>query len=668
MFPLRVLCTRFKTGTSKTGRILATSLLAAAALTQGAAAHVYQFDNTTGAAIPTLSAGGGGTAVYSQSGLNLAIADNTYNGSQASMTCTTMVIAPEPGFNAINGPVTVTIAMSHTYVGDLVIKLFRTSPAGDNFTLVSRPGVSESADNGNDANGWGDTSNLAIGFPLTYAASATTESEDMGAGLGDDTTICQSGGSPCTYNPNNGASLQSEDLADLNGDNKGGSWSLCIGDAGPGDTGTLAGWSINFGSVGPPDPSDANCDAGTGSLSVTFGVSDTFTATSLAVGLNASHANRGDIRASLAAPDGTVYPLITQSGDTDDNYDIYLIANTDSGSDNVGLLDDNDSDPAATAPYFNRLVNGISGLDGVSESANGTWTLRLCDRTDNSVTGTFNRARLALVDSAASAQVCTSRLTYNWGANGQNANFTSFTVGGITVTETAALNYLGAGANNFTTSTESDGGQAGFYRLYMAPESIDGDPLDYEDMGQLVTFSFSETVQDLEFSLTDNDWANSDFEDILRVEGTGPLAGYARYTRSAASGTPSFSFAGDILEGDTENVNTTNGGTSTYFFDRGLNTASVIYLSGNEVAGTGEPNDQLVTITDFQFCAFDFGDAPDTYGTLLNNGAHHILGRRLVHLGANAPDGEIDGQTGGGVATADDGAGVGSINDEDGTE
>ncbi len=261
-----------------------------------------------------------------------------------------------------------------------------------------------------------------------------------------------------------------------------------------------------------------------------------------------------------------------------------------------------------------------------------------------------------------------STVTYDWSANGQHANFTSFNVGGITVSETTTTNFSGGSTNNFTTSTETDGGQTGFYRLYMAPENIADPDLDPENMGQLLTFSFSETVQDLQFSLTDSDWTDNDYEDILRVEATGPSSGFVRYARSTPAGAPSFSFAGDLLEGDTANDNATNGSTSTWASSiADSNTTSMVYLAGNEIAGTGEPNDQLVTITDFSFCAFDFGDAPDTYGTTLGaGGAQHVLASRELWMGVNRTDGETTIDVANPAATADDIAAIGGINDGDG--
>ncbi|HSM50573.1 MAG TPA: GEVED domain-containing protein, partial [Thermoanaerobaculia bacterium] len=73
-----------------------------------------------------------------------------------------------------------------------------------------------------------------------------------------------------------------------------------------------------------------------------------------------------------------------------------------------------------------------------------------------------------------------------------------------------------------------------------------------------------------------------------------------------------------------------------------------------------------IGVSDFVFCAFDFGDAPASYGTALaDDGARHVLGRRSLWLGANPPDGEADGAPGAG-ASDDDTTQIGGVNDEDG--
>ncbi|MDH5821962.1 DUF11 domain-containing protein [Luteimonas sp. RD2P54] len=62
-------------------------------------------------------------------------------------------------------------------------------------------------------------------------------------------------------------------------------------------------------------------------------------------------------------------------------------------------------------------------------------------------------------------------------------------------------------------------------------------------------------------------------------------------------------------------------------------------------------------------CFYDWGDAPDSYGTLLaSNGARHAIVAGSPYLGADLPDFEVDGQSSAG-ASGDDLTGV---DDEDG--
>lgn len=180
-------------------------------------------------------------------GLGLAIPDNAYNGTTATMLCNSINV-PSGGGDIVDDA-TVQIRMSHTFVGDLTIKLL--SPAGTTVTLVSRPGVLETADDGNDTAGFGENSNLAVANPLTYEQAAITESEDMGRvpiDLATGQTICLDGGTPCNYNPNRGAAIStSEDLSTaFDGENKVGNWQLCLGDSAAADTGSLDGWTLTL--------------------------------------------------------------------------------------------------------------------------------------------------------------------------------------------------------------------------------------------------------------------------------------------------------------------------------------------------------------------------------------------------------------------------------------
>jgi len=138
---------------------------------------------------------------------------------------------------------TVQVAMSHTWIGDLTIKLI--SPAGTPITLVSRPGLVEPADDGTGC--CGDSSNLAIGFPLTYDDAAPNSAETMGGTIGTNDVVCQTD-SLCNFSPAPGAATAGN-LGSLNGQSKVGNWQLCLGDSGGGDLGTLDGWTLTLGTT-----------------------------------------------------------------------------------------------------------------------------------------------------------------------------------------------------------------------------------------------------------------------------------------------------------------------------------------------------------------------------------------------------------------------------------
>ena len=195
-------------------------------------------------------------------GLGIAIPDNTYNGTQGSMTCNTIAVPSGGGGGDTVDNLRVTIRMNHTFVGDLTIKLI--GPTAIVTTLTSRPGVIETADDGNDTAGFGENSNLANANPLTYEQVAVTESEMMGKvpvdhATGD--TICLFAGSPCSYNPDNGAATSSEDLSTAyDGTTKVGNWQICIADSAGADTGSLDGWTLDLFATTPVELIDAGVD------------------------------------------------------------------------------------------------------------------------------------------------------------------------------------------------------------------------------------------------------------------------------------------------------------------------------------------------------------------------------------------------------------------------
>ena len=176
--------------------------------------------------------------------LNITIPDNGYNGTLGSMASTTINV-PTGGTVA---DVNVQMAVDHTYVGDLTVKVH--SPAGTNnlVTLMSIPGLLEPNDNGMLPD-FGDSSNLSAAHPVTYddTAPGGVSAENMGATISGTRVICrdESPSPICNYVPNAG-SAGGPMLAGFNGQNPAGNWTLYIGDSATLDTGHIQQWCLTL--------------------------------------------------------------------------------------------------------------------------------------------------------------------------------------------------------------------------------------------------------------------------------------------------------------------------------------------------------------------------------------------------------------------------------------
>jgi subtilisin-like proprotein convertase family protein len=119
----------------------------------------------------------------------------------------------------------VQVAATHSWVGDLIISVARTSPA-NTVILMDRPGV--------PATTFGCSGdNVAATFDQT-GASGPVE------------TMC--GASPPGIF---GTPVPEQSLAAFNGGGAIGTWTLSVQDCGGGDTGTLTGWSLILSGVVP---------------------------------------------------------------------------------------------------------------------------------------------------------------------------------------------------------------------------------------------------------------------------------------------------------------------------------------------------------------------------------------------------------------------------------
>ncbi|MEO6349374.1 MAG: proprotein convertase P-domain-containing protein [Candidatus Limnocylindrales bacterium] len=178
-----------------------------------------------------------------------AIPDDGYNGTFTSMASAAINTSAIPAGHVVTD-ITVEVAITHTWVGDLTIKL--RSPLGTILTLLDRPQGDASTNSvGDDGAGAdaGDSSNLSSTYPLLFNDAYTLDAESVGLGQLSAGTGCQAD-SRCRFFPNPDQSLAAHtsvaDFAALDGEPAPGTWTLGVGDSASGDTGTFVEWSISI--------------------------------------------------------------------------------------------------------------------------------------------------------------------------------------------------------------------------------------------------------------------------------------------------------------------------------------------------------------------------------------------------------------------------------------
>ena len=130
---------------------------------------------------------------YVPAGNGIAIPDDGYDGTIASMACLDTVVA-DGTVAAIN----VDLAVDHTWIGDLTVKV--VPPSGmdaDVLTLMSRPDFAEGVDDGSGC--CGDSSNMNS-TPINFADANTFDAETMGTTIDGAMFVCQDDGE-CTFSP-----------------------------------------------------------------------------------------------------------------------------------------------------------------------------------------------------------------------------------------------------------------------------------------------------------------------------------------------------------------------------------------------------------------------------------------------------------------------------------
>lgn len=159
-------------------------------------------------------AGGGGGITNGGNTPGTATVDN-------STICDVITIAADP--SGVVNEVTVSVDISHTWVGDLTVTL--ESPDGSTVTLLDRPGIDPPATCCGCSN-----DNLDIDF-----------ADGVGLDAASLEALCS--GSDPWYS---GAAQPVELLATFAGDAVDGDWTLCVSDGAGGDGGFLNSWSIEI--------------------------------------------------------------------------------------------------------------------------------------------------------------------------------------------------------------------------------------------------------------------------------------------------------------------------------------------------------------------------------------------------------------------------------------
>ncbi|MCE7890930.1 MAG: hypothetical protein DYH12_14745, partial [Sorangiineae bacterium PRO1] len=139
--------------------------------------------------------------------------------------------------------VKVKVAIDHEDCGHLTIKL--RGPNATVITLLSRPGVSEGADDGGGVLA-GDLTGLDKGYPVSFDDVAAVAAEDMGGTVGPFAYVCKDD-NVCSFKPDKGSAAGPTSLkAAFQNVDAVGKWTLCVGDSNWLVGGTLEQWEITF--------------------------------------------------------------------------------------------------------------------------------------------------------------------------------------------------------------------------------------------------------------------------------------------------------------------------------------------------------------------------------------------------------------------------------------
>ncbi|HJS10832.1 proprotein convertase P-domain-containing protein [Sphingopyxis sp.] len=174
------------------------------------------------------------------------------------------------------------------------------------------------------------------------------------------------------------------------------------------------------------------------------------------IGVQFTHSYRGDVRATLVSPSGTVVNLITNVGASADNLNVLF---DDSAAASISTHTTNDN-TAAAPPYQRsfRPEGSLASFNG--QGSAGTWQLTICDSLGGD-SGAFTRTDLTLttvpiapyadlsLTKAVSNASPASGASINYILSVTNASGSALTATGVTVRDVLPAGFAFTGASGF---------------------------------------------------------------------------------------------------------------------------------------------------------------------------------------------------------------------------
>ncbi|SEH16773.1 conserved repeat domain-containing protein [Sphingopyxis sp. YR583] len=186
--------------------------------------------------------------------------------------------------------------------------------------------------------------------------------------------------------------------------------------------------------------------------------------TDVNIGVQFTHTYRGDVRATLVSPAGTVVNLITNVGTSADNLNVLF---DDSAAASISTHTSNDN--TAAAPPYQRTFRPEGSLASFNgQGSAGTWQLTICDSL-NGDSGNFTRtdltlttvpitpsADLSLTKSVSNASPA-SGASINYILSVTNASGSALTATGVMVQDLLPAGFAFTGASGFGSYNSATG-------------------------------------------------------------------------------------------------------------------------------------------------------------------------------------------------------------------